>query len=140
MDGTGSKKGLRMNQNRAGTRTAKRKKKTESGRGFGPSTIMASSSSRSCRLKVFVDVFHVSRPLDLSGSQTLSRTFQRSNSRRPPPAIPSSESLTTAPSSPLLCPPVQPQDTTSLTDPSLPPVSRPSLIPKTSHRTPKRQE
>jgi len=50
---------------------------------------------------------------------------------RPPPTMPSPESLTTAPSSPLLHPPVQPQDTTtSLTDPSLPPVSRPSLIPK----------
>lgn len=53
---------------------------------------------------------------------------------RPPPTIPSPESFTTAPSSPLLRPPVQPQGTTtSLTDPSLPPVSRPSLIPKTQY-------
>jgi len=50
---------------------------------------------------------------------------------RPPPTMPSPESFTTAPSSPLLHPPVQQQGTTtSLTDPSLPPVSRPSLIPK----------
>lgn len=50
---------------------------------------------------------------------------------RPPPTMPSPESLTTAPSSPLLRPPVRLQDTTtSLTDPSLPPASRPSLIPK----------
>ena len=50
---------------------------------------------------------------------------------RPPPTIPSPESFTTAPSSPLLRPPAQPQGTTtSLTDHSLPPVSRPSLIPK----------
>ena len=50
---------------------------------------------------------------------------------RPPPTMPLPESFTTAPSSPLLQPPVQPHDTTtSLTDLSLPPVSRPSLIPK----------
>jgi len=50
---------------------------------------------------------------------------------RPPPTMPSPESFTTAPSSPFLRPPVQPQDaTTSLTDPSLPPISRPSLVPK----------
>lgn len=50
---------------------------------------------------------------------------------RPPPTIPSPESFTTAPSSPLLRSTVQPQCTTTfLTDPSLPPVSRPSLIPK----------
>lgn len=50
---------------------------------------------------------------------------------RPPPTMPSPESFTTAPSSPLLYPPTQPQGaTTSLTAPSLPPVSRPSLIPK----------
>jgi len=50
---------------------------------------------------------------------------------RPPPTMPSPESFTTAPSSPLLRPPVQQQGTpTSLTDPSLPPVSRPSLVPK----------
>ena len=49
----------------------------------------------------------------------------------PPPTMPSPESFTTAPSSPLLHPLVQFQDTTtSLTNPSLPPVSRPSLIPK----------
>ena len=49
---------------------------------------------------------------------------------RPPPTMPSPESLTTAPSSPLLRPPAQLQCTaTSLTDPSLPPISRLSLIP-----------
>ena len=50
---------------------------------------------------------------------------------RPPPSMPSPESFTTTPSSPLLYSPTEPQGTTtSLTDPSLPPVSRPSLIPK----------
>jgi len=50
---------------------------------------------------------------------------------RPPPTIPTPESFTTAPSSPLLRLPFQPQGSkTSLTDPSLPPISRPSLIPK----------
>ncbi|KAF9779597.1 mitochondrial ribosomal protein subunit L20-domain-containing protein [Thelephora terrestris] len=50
---------------------------------------------------------------------------------RPPPTMPSPESFTTSPSSPLLRPPAQPQSTTNpFTDPSLPPVSRPSLIPK----------
>lgn len=53
---------------------------------------------------------------------------------RPPPTMPSPESFTTAPSSPLLRPPSQPQGImTSFTDPSLPPVSRPSLIPKKQH-------
>ena len=50
---------------------------------------------------------------------------------RPPPTIPSPESFTTAPSSPLLRPTTQPLGTvTSFADPSLPPVSRPSLVPK----------
>ncbi|KAF9643383.1 hypothetical protein BDM02DRAFT_3191751 [Thelephora ganbajun] len=50
---------------------------------------------------------------------------------RPPPTMPSPESFTTAPSSPLLLPPTLPQGTTTpFTDPSLPPVSQPSLIPK----------
>ena len=50
---------------------------------------------------------------------------------RPPPTMPPPESFTTAPSSPFLRPPTRPQGTTtSFTDPSLPPVSRPSLIPK----------
>lgn len=49
----------------------------------------------------------------------------------PPPTMPSPESFTTAPSSPLLRPPIQPEGTvTPFTAPSLPPVSRPSLIPK----------
>ena len=49
--------------------------------------------------------------------------------RRPPPTMLSPESFISAP--PLLHPPIQSQHSaTSLADPSSPPVSRPSLIPK----------
>jgi len=48
---------------------------------------------------------------------------------RPPPSVPAPESLTTSPSSPLLRPPsTTGTEPTSWTDPTLPPVSRPSLL------------
>lgn len=49
---------------------------------------------------------------------------------RPPPSLPTPESLTTAPASPLLRAASSSATATSWSDPSLPPVSRPALVNK----------